>query len=87
MWFRHLHEFLRSLRFKDSRAYPSLFIRINEHTIFVLVYVDDIIITGFDDNKVQVVVDLIGKEFAIRRLGDLEGFKLSNAHLCNKLDK
>lgn len=37
----------------------------------MLVYVDDVVLTGSDDKYVQSIVKKIIEEFAIRELGDL----------------
>lgn len=46
-WYERLHGALKQFGFKPSRCDPSLFtLSHNGHRLFVLVYVDDIIITG-----------------------------------------
>lgn len=70
MWFRQLRVFLRSIGIKGSHATLSLFIRTNDHTIFLLVYV----VTSLDENKVQGVIDQFGNEFAIWKLQNLSFF-------------
>lgn len=78
MGLQQLHDFLRSIGFHDSRADPSLFIYKNFHTIFLLVYVNDIVVKGSKENEVQRASDQIRNEFATRKLGELNfllGFK------------
>jgi hypothetical protein len=46
-WFHHLHSFLLDNGFFNSQSDASLFIRHSSaHSIYLLVYVDDLIITG-----------------------------------------
>ena len=46
-WYQQLHTFLLSFGFKNSYADASLFVfNIDDHILYFLVYVDDIIITG-----------------------------------------
>lgn len=66
MCFHCLRDFLKLLGFKGSRVDLSLFLLINDFTMFLLVYIDDIVITRSDNTKVQEIMDAIGKELAIR---------------------
>ena len=43
----------------------------NGHLLLVLVYVDDIIITGSNSAKVQQVIQNMQKTFALKDLGNL----------------
>lgn len=53
-WFERLNEFLTSLGFLSSKADSSLFIRFTKtSTIYILVYVDDILISGSSTAEVQ----------------------------------
>jgi Reverse transcriptase (RNA-dependent DNA polymerase) len=46
-WFQKLKQFLLTHNFKSSQADPSLFISCSSsHILYILIYVDDIIITG-----------------------------------------
>lgn len=44
------------------------------HTIYLFVYVDDIVITGSNDVQVEGVVTQLSKEFALQRLGNWSYF-------------
>jgi hypothetical protein len=43
-------------------------------TMFVLVYVDDIIITSSDQKAIEGLLHQLGQEFALKDLGDLHYF-------------
>jgi hypothetical protein len=43
-------------------------------TIFVLIYVDDIIVTSSTHNAMQVLLQQLGQEFALKDLGELSYF-------------
>ncbi|XP_078164569.1 uncharacterized protein LOC144559423 [Carex rostrata] len=61
--------------FVTSRYDPSLFIyRANGHTIVVLVYVDDIIITGSSSTLLHNAIQNLQTRFAIKDLGLLHFF-------------
>lgn len=73
------------IKFKESNANPSLFIRVkNEELTYLFTYVDDIVIIG----TTEVVKDVIGKlagEFLPRELGDLKFFL--GIHVRRKVDE
>ncbi|KAE8710030.1 hypothetical protein F3Y22_tig00110328pilonHSYRG01140 [Hibiscus syriacus] len=75
-WFETLRNFLvKSLGFTVSKADSSLFI-INSacSQVLLMVYVDDIVITGSQEIEVDVIVQTINKEFSLKDLGHLELF-------------
>ena len=62
-------------RFQNSKSDNSLFNKwIGGHVIFVLFYVDDIIITGLSDQLVQQVITNMQNAFALKDLGKLNYF-------------
>lgn len=73
MWYKRPREFLIKLGFKESYSDPSLFILFREDNVF-FAYVDDIVMTGSDQDLVPEVMDAMGKEFALKELGDLGYF-------------
>ncbi|GAA0184113.1 transmembrane signal receptor [Lithospermum erythrorhizon] len=73
-WFHNLSSRL-ALGFTSSSADSSLFIRIhNKYFIFILVYVDDILITGDSDSDIQQVIAQLHAEFALKDLGNIHHF-------------
>lgn len=63
------------LGFVGSKADPSLFIlHRGTVTLYLLVYVDDIILTGSDSSVIQKFLTRIHSEFAIKDLGRLNYF-------------
>lgn len=74
-WFRHLSDFITTLGFTRSTTDPSLFIRITPiDTNYILVYVDEIILTGSSSTMVHQIIQMIGAEFALKDLGSLHYF-------------
>lgn len=74
-WFDKLNQFLVSIGFIVSKSDASLFIRITtEVVLYILVYVDDIIITGNDSAVIARFVDQLNAEFALKDMGDLHYF-------------
>lgn len=77
--------------FKASKADTSLFFYSKgDVTIFVLIYVDDIIAASSVPNATSVLLQDLGREFALRDLGDLHYFlgievsKVSNGILSSQ---
>lgn len=74
-WFQRFSTFLYTLGFCCSRADTSLFYYTRgSSTIYLLVYVDDIIITGNDNSLISRLISRVHKEFAIKDLGRLNYF-------------
>ncbi|PKU79054.1 Retrovirus-related Pol polyprotein from transposon TNT 1-94 [Dendrobium catenatum] len=97
-WFQKLSTVLQSNGFRCSRSDPSLFIFTKLHTrIYILIYVDDIIITGNDQQHIQTILAELRSAFALKQLGQIslflgiqvtrsnKGFFLSQAHYAQKL--
>ncbi|PRQ20773.1 putative RNA-directed DNA polymerase [Rosa chinensis] len=67
--------FLLSVGFVQSLADSSLFIfRHGVHTIYFLLYVDDIVVTSSDTQLLQRFIDALGHGFDIKDLGPLHYF-------------
>ncbi|KAJ4807334.1 Gag/pol [Rhynchospora pubera] len=74
-WFHTLSAVLLELGFHGSKFDPSLFIaHQNSQTTIVLVYVDDIIITGSSSSRVTALIATLQQRFALKDLGDLHFF-------------
>ncbi|KAJ4774690.1 Gag/pol [Rhynchospora pubera] len=83
-WFQTLSAALLALGFHGSKFDPSLFIaHHNRQTVIVLIYVDDIIITGTSASGVATLINTLQKRFALKDLGPLHFF-LAIAVLTNK---
>uniref|UniRef100_A0A803NT98 Reverse transcriptase Ty1/copia-type domain-containing protein n=1 Tax=Cannabis sativa TaxID=3483 RepID=A0A803NT98_CANSA len=74
-WFDKLHQSLLHFGFTSSKADQSLFICHTQHSItIVLVYVDDILITGSDANAITQLIQALDKKFSLKDLGELQYF-------------
>ncbi|KAM0038591.1 putative RNA-directed DNA polymerase [Helianthus debilis subsp. tardiflorus] len=74
-WFERLSAALFGLGFKGSKTDPSLFIYSHQGTLlYMLVYVDDIILTGNNNRAIDHVVGSLGQTFAIQDMGQLSYF-------------
>ena len=74
-WFHRLSSFLLEQGFTCSRSDPSLFVfRRDACILYLLVYVDDLIITGSDDSVVSRFIAKLHAEFRIKDLGRLNYF-------------
>jgi histone deacetylase 1/2 len=74
-WYSRLSSKLCDLGFTPSKADTSL-ILFNKVgvTLFVLIYVDDIIVTSSSDHAISVLLQNLNENFAIKDLGDLHYF-------------
>nr|KYP44668.1 Retrovirus-related Pol polyprotein from transposon TNT 1-94 [Cajanus cajan] len=74
-WFQRLSSFLMHSGFICSRADPSLFFFYRGRiTLYLLVYVDDIILTGSDPPFLTQFIARLNAEFTIKYLGKLGYF-------------
>ena len=74
-WYSRLSMKLQDLGFKSSKADTSLFFY-NKGSLmmFLLVYVDDIIVTSSSPEAITVLLQSLNKEFALKDLGELHYF-------------
>ncbi|KAD4178801.1 hypothetical protein E3N88_27392 [Mikania micrantha] len=74
-WFQRLTSALQALGFQGSQTDPSLFVCSRNGTLlYMLIYVDDIILTGNNDHAIDTVVHNLSREFAIQDMGALSYF-------------
>jgi hypothetical protein len=74
-WFNRLSTALLSLGFLSSQVDPSLFIyHQNSVHAFLLVYVDDILVTSNDQRFITSLISNLQLEFAMKDLGQLTYF-------------
>lgn len=74
-WFQRLSSALISLGFRGSKTDPSLFIYSAHGTLlYMLVYVDDIILTGNNNKAIDHIVHSLSRSFAVQDMGPLSYF-------------
>lgn len=85
VWYTELRNFLISSGFKNSQSDASLFILLrSDIVIYVLVYVDDIVIMGNDSASVERFITLLGNRFSLKDIGALSYFLGIEAHETSK---
>jgi len=73
--FQNLSIVLSSFGFSSTKSDSSLFIKSqNNVTLFVLIYVDDIIITGSSYAIIKSLIQSLQKHFGLKDLGKLHYF-------------
>ncbi|KAL5554009.1 hypothetical protein UlMin_041410 [Ulmus minor] len=61
--------------FKFSRADNSLFLKITDRsTLLILIYVDDIIVTGSNREEIEKLITVLNNSFSLKDLGQLNYF-------------
>jgi histone deacetylase 1/2 len=74
-WFSRLSSKLHALGFTSSKTDTSLFLYHKSGiTLYVLIYVDDIIVTSSSDKAITALLKDLNDDFAIKDLGDLHFF-------------
>jgi histone deacetylase 1/2 len=73
-WFNRFTEFVK-LGFRTTRSDSLLFVLRRGHDVaYLLFYVDNIVLTGSSAGLLQLIVDRLRTEFAIKDLGKLRFF-------------
>ncbi|KAM6578484.1 hypothetical protein CsatB_030321 [Cannabis sativa] len=91
-WFEKLKHVLLSFGFLCAKADPSLFYRhTSAHSTFLLVYVDDILVTGSSSSALSSLIQQLHQMFALKDLGLVNYFlgievahTTEGLHLCQK---
>ncbi|XP_014519733.1 uncharacterized protein LOC106776776 [Vigna radiata var. radiata] len=91
-WFDKLYTFLVSSGYVQSKSDHSLFVKKTpKEFIALLVYVDDIVLTGNSMKEINLIKTLLDKQFQIKDLGELKyflGFEVARSkrgiHLCQR---
>lgn len=74
-WYVELRNYLLSAGFVNSQSDASLFIyRRNNDWVYLLVYVDDMLVTGTNQALVNQIIHGLGTCFSIKDLGHLSYF-------------
>ena len=74
-WYHRLSEKLIELGFKASKGDTSLFFyRKGNLVMFILIYVDDIIVASSSPDGTKVLLQALRSEFALKDLGELHYF-------------
>ncbi|CAF2200969.1 unnamed protein product, partial [Brassica napus] len=80
-WYTELKRFLLSSGFKNSLADASLFIYNQNGTLlYMLVYVDDIVLTGNNIQQMERFIKALSTRFSLKDLGSLSYFLGIEAH-------
>ncbi|KAL5820074.1 hypothetical protein ACOSQ4_023916 [Xanthoceras sorbifolium] len=80
-WYTELRTFLLNEGFTTSISDASLFIyHRSGHTLYLLVYVDEIIVTGSFDSQVRNFITTLAHRFSLKDLGLLSFFLGVEAH-------
>lgn len=74
-WYQRFASYLHRIGFLSSMSDASLFIYHKGHSIaYLLLYVDDIILTASTDSLCTEIMTLLSREFAMTDLGKLSFF-------------
>lgn len=74
-WYEELKHTLIASGFRNSLVDTSLFtLRQGQHIVYILVYVDDIVVTGSSLQLVDKIIQNLATRFALKDLGQLSYF-------------
>ena len=77
-WFDRLMKSIKGRRYSQSQADYTMFFRISDYgkRTILIIYVDDIILTGDDLNELSVLKGYLAEEIEIKDLGFMKYFSL-----------
>jgi len=74
-WYSRFSTFLQTLGFTEAKSNTSLFIyHHGGETAYLVLYVDDIVLTACSESLLQCIITTLQKEFAMKDLGLLHHF-------------
>ena len=75
-WFDHFSTVIKNLGYFQSQADNTLFVKHSEDKkiTILIVYVDDIIVTGDNFEEIKRIKQMMAKEFEVKELGALKYF-------------
>jgi hypothetical protein len=74
-WYSRLASYLASIGFVEAKSDTSLFTyRRDNNTVYLLLYVDDIVLTTYIVDLLQRTIVALQREFAMKDLGPLHSF-------------
>jgi hypothetical protein len=74
-WYSRFATYLASIGFVEAKSDTSLFIyQRGEDTVYLLLYVDDIVLTTSTADLLQCTITALQREFAMKDLGPLHHF-------------
>ena len=74
-WYSRFATFLLTLEFTEAKSDTSLFVyRRGDEAAYLLLYVDDIVLTASSQQLLQSVISSLHQEFAMKDLGQLHHF-------------
>jgi hypothetical protein len=74
-WFGRFTNFMKTVGYTQSNSDHTLFLKHNEkHITILIVYVDDIIVTGDDSGERKRLHEHLAREFEMKDLGELKYF-------------
>ena len=73
-WNMALDTYLKELKFKQSTSDPCIYVSTEGETLYLGVYVDDIILAGTTDERIKEVKDALSRKFEIKDIGRLHYF-------------
>lgn len=74
-WFEKLHSALLSFGSISAKSDQSLFVKVNaDDRVYLLVYVDDIVVTDSNQKAIDRLINNLNKAFALKDLGHMNYF-------------
>lgn len=84
-WYNELQSYLLSLGFSNSLADTSLFVlKRGQELVYLLVYVDDILVTGNSKPAINRILQLLATRFSVKDPEELNYFLGLEAHRTSK---
>lgn len=74
-WYQEIDTYLRASGWTRSLADPNLyFIRSNGHILILMLFVDDLLLTGSDPTQIKHMKSLLGDKYKMKDLGVVQRY-------------
>lgn len=74
-WYSKINNYFLRHGFHRSTSDPNLYIKVEkDHAIFIVLYIDDLMITGNETKMIQILRDDLNRTFEMTNLGLLHYF-------------
>jgi len=82
-WYSRMASYLLSIGFVEAKSDTSLFIyQRGSDTAYLLLYVDDIVLTASSSDSLRRIISALQREFAMKDLGELHHFLGMHVQRC-----
>ncbi|GMF66379.1 unnamed protein product [Phytophthora lilii] len=70
VWYQTIRAVLKKMGFRECRADPCMFVRIGKSPVYIILYVDDLLVGCKTDAEAEAICAELGSQFKLKSIGD-----------------